>query len=231
MTGMRRDIIDGRQRHGHELGRLVPREVHPIQSPDCWPASPPRYDVVVVGAGLAGAVIAERLANQAGCQVLVVDDHARFETSGVDSWAAAGNDRNRRGRDRDRLGFTRSRSYLAGFAGEGPVVSLGDLIVRLLDHPNIAVLLGVDPREARACYAHDRVVFSVPEKWIVLAGQQQAAADEAGVFVTERLGLQGADDVETIVAEALATFDRVLATRLSTLQAAENEDSRIASAA
>jgi UDP-galactopyranose mutase len=48
--------------------------VHPIASPVIWPAPKATpYDVMVVGAGFAGAVMAERLASQAGKRVLVVD--------------------------------------------------------------------------------------------------------------------------------------------------------------
>lgn len=48
--------------------------VQPIVSPTTWPAEhPPRYDVMIVGAGFAGAVMAERLARDGGKKVLVVD--------------------------------------------------------------------------------------------------------------------------------------------------------------
>lgn len=48
--------------------------VQPIVSPTTWPAAPAEpYDVMVVGAGFAGAVMAERLASQLGKRVLVVD--------------------------------------------------------------------------------------------------------------------------------------------------------------
>ena len=50
------------------------RDVQPILSPTIWPAGPSApYDVMVVGAGFAGAVMAERLAADAGKRVLVVD--------------------------------------------------------------------------------------------------------------------------------------------------------------
>ncbi|QQV76639.1 NAD(P)-binding protein [Sphingomonas aliaeris] len=50
------------------------RRVQPIVSPTRGPSEPPaRYDVMVVGAGIAGAVMAERLASQSGKSVLVVD--------------------------------------------------------------------------------------------------------------------------------------------------------------
>jgi UDP-galactopyranose mutase len=48
--------------------------VQPIVSPTTWPAErAPHYDVMVVGAGFAGAVMAERLARDGGKRVLVVD--------------------------------------------------------------------------------------------------------------------------------------------------------------
>lgn len=50
------------------------RRVHPISAPSGWPAPAKKhYDWVVVGAGLAGAVMAERLAAGSGYNVLVVD--------------------------------------------------------------------------------------------------------------------------------------------------------------
>ncbi|MBC9033888.1 UDP-galactopyranose mutase [Sphingomonas sp. JC676] len=49
-------------------------QTHPIVSPTSWPAErAKRYDVMVVGAGFAGAVMAERLARDGGKRVLVVD--------------------------------------------------------------------------------------------------------------------------------------------------------------
>jgi len=48
--------------------------VHPIVAPTSWPsAASTHYDVMVVGAGFAGSVMAERLASQSGLRVLVVD--------------------------------------------------------------------------------------------------------------------------------------------------------------
>ncbi|WP_442680193.1 UDP-galactopyranose mutase [Sphingomonas sp. ASY06-1R] len=48
--------------------------VQPIVSPTIWPAQRPKaYDVMVVGAGFAGAVMAERLATGSNLRVLVVD--------------------------------------------------------------------------------------------------------------------------------------------------------------
>ena len=50
------------------------QNAQPIVSPTVWPADRPRpYDVMVVGAGFAGAVMAERLAAGSNKRVLVVD--------------------------------------------------------------------------------------------------------------------------------------------------------------
>jgi UDP-galactopyranose mutase len=49
-------------------------EAQPIVSPTVWPAERAKpYDVMIVGAGFAGAVMAERLAAGSGQRVLVVD--------------------------------------------------------------------------------------------------------------------------------------------------------------
>ena len=54
--------------------RSPDRRVHPISAPSSWPAPAKKhYDWVVVGAGFAGAVMAERLAAGSDYNVLVVD--------------------------------------------------------------------------------------------------------------------------------------------------------------
>jgi UDP-galactopyranose mutase len=52
--------------------RATSGSIEPIVSPTQWPLPEMRHDVMVVGAGFAGAVMAERLA-EAGFKVLVVD--------------------------------------------------------------------------------------------------------------------------------------------------------------
>ena len=62
MAGLIRDV------------RAPNRRVHPISAPTSWPAPAQKhYDWVVVGAGFAGSVMAERLAAGSGYNVLVVD--------------------------------------------------------------------------------------------------------------------------------------------------------------
>jgi UDP-galactopyranose mutase len=67
------------------------RAVQPIVSPDMWPAgSPKSYDVMVVGAGFAGAVMAERLARQSNKRVLVIDRRSHIAGNAYDHHDAAG---------------------------------------------------------------------------------------------------------------------------------------------
>ncbi|HET9629668.1 MAG TPA: UDP-galactopyranose mutase [Novosphingobium sp.] len=67
------------------------RAVHPVASPTIWPAPPSHgYDVMVVGAGFAGAVMAERLAAEAGKRVLVVDRRPHVAGNAYDRLDEAG---------------------------------------------------------------------------------------------------------------------------------------------
>ncbi|WP_299648652.1 UDP-galactopyranose mutase [Sphingomonas bacterium] len=66
-------------------------DVQPIVSPTVWPVTAPvRYDVMVVGAGFAGAVMAERLASQGGKRVLVVDRRPHVAGNAYDRYDDAG---------------------------------------------------------------------------------------------------------------------------------------------
>ena len=66
-------------------------EIQPIVSPDTWPAPPAsRYDVMIVGAGFAGAVMAERLAAGSGKKVLVVDRRPHVAGNAYDRYDEAG---------------------------------------------------------------------------------------------------------------------------------------------
>ncbi|GGE82630.1 UDP-galactopyranose mutase [Sphingomonas prati] len=70
---------------------IVLRDKHEaVVSPTSWPAAHERYDVMVVGAGFAGAVMAERLANDGGKRVLVVDRRPHIAGNAFDHLDAAG---------------------------------------------------------------------------------------------------------------------------------------------
>lgn len=62
----------------------------PVVSPATWPPKKDRYDVMVVGAGFAGAVMAERLAADGGKRVLVVDRRPHIAGNAFDHHDAAG---------------------------------------------------------------------------------------------------------------------------------------------
>lgn len=67
------------------------RQVQPVVSPTHWPTHETgRYDVMIVGAGFAGAVMAERLASQSGKRVLVVDRRPHIAGNAFDHRDAAG---------------------------------------------------------------------------------------------------------------------------------------------
>lgn len=71
--------------------RITTRTRHePVVSPTIWPPMNDRYDVMVVGAGFAGAVMAERLAVDGGKRVLVVDRRPHIAGNAFDRHDAAG---------------------------------------------------------------------------------------------------------------------------------------------
>ncbi|WP_254603020.1 UDP-galactopyranose mutase [Sphingomonas bacterium] len=64
--------------------------IEAVVSPVTWPARRERYDVMVVGAGFAGAVMAERLARDGGKRVLVVDRRPHVAGNAFDRLDDAG---------------------------------------------------------------------------------------------------------------------------------------------
>lgn len=70
---------------------ITARDRHePVVSPVVWPLRHDRYDVMIVGAGFAGAVMAERLAADGGKRVLVVDKRPHIAGNAYDRHDAAG---------------------------------------------------------------------------------------------------------------------------------------------
>jgi UDP-galactopyranose mutase len=65
-------------------------KIQPVVSPTAWPQKTDRYDVLVVGAGFAGAVMAERLARDGGKRVLVVDRRPHIAGNAFDRLDEAG---------------------------------------------------------------------------------------------------------------------------------------------
>ena len=80
---------------GEALDRRVaapgPRRFTEVARPAIRPAGRRKpFDVLVAGAGFAGAVLAERLAAGSGCKVLVVDRRSQVAGNAVDHYDAAG---------------------------------------------------------------------------------------------------------------------------------------------
>jgi len=79
-----------------EMAALIHAEIagrdrhEPVVSPVTWPPVRDHYDVMVVGAGFAGAVMAERLAADGGKRVLVVDRRPHIAGNAYDRQDAAG---------------------------------------------------------------------------------------------------------------------------------------------
>jgi UDP-galactopyranose mutase len=65
-------------------------KLQPVVSPTAWPPKKDRYDVLVVGAGFAGAVMAERLARDGGKRVLLVDRRSHIAGNAFDRLDDAG---------------------------------------------------------------------------------------------------------------------------------------------
>ncbi|BDD68443.1 UDP-galactopyranose mutase [Sphingobium sp. TA15] len=80
-----------------QMSRLIREAIsrgahaHPIVSPTSWKSGPSRhYDAMVVGAGFAGAVMAERLAADGGRKVLLVDRRPHVGGNAYDELDDAG---------------------------------------------------------------------------------------------------------------------------------------------
>jgi UDP-galactopyranose mutase len=74
------------QRNLHTAG-----QIEPVVSPTRWPATDEtHYDVMVVGAGFAGAVMAERLASRSDLKVLVIDKRSHIGGNAYDRPDQAG---------------------------------------------------------------------------------------------------------------------------------------------
>lgn len=213
---------DSRTRKDRSDGahQLVPRDVHPIQSPVSWPAERLHYPVMIVGAGLAGAVLAERFASQAGNRVLLVDPRCRLaddDAEAIPEMIA----------DPDVVDYLERVAQQDRPGGRKDLGRAGrlDLVAELLDHPNIDVLLGVHWREAQACYDHDHVLHTSDSGGqIRMARSGDVLAGEPRMTIVDGNG----HGIAATISLALAAFHQVMAGDLSN---ASDEAERIASAA
>jgi choline dehydrogenase-like flavoprotein len=171
-----------------------PSVLQPVQSPLSWPPpAVPAYDALVAGAGLDGALVARLLAGTAGYKVLVVDPRPSLARVVDEDDRRPAPSLPRRGRDGQRRG---AATYLAQFfrcapcQGSDvpcihPAQAAGTFVERLLDHPGIDLLLGVEPAQARGAYGHERFVEIAPDA----AGNQESVARAIAAF--ERIAAGG----------------------------------------
>ncbi len=171
------------------------RRVQPIVSPTRGPSEPPaRYDVMVVGAGIAGAVMAERLASQSGKSVLVVDRRPHvaddaddlLDHPGIDLLLGVEYKDARSAYPHDHLVFT------------GPIDDY-------FDHCH-----GRLPDQS--CRAEHRATTIPPAGDLALVKRYEALAlAEPGVTFVGRLAPDRHYDRDGIVGQAIATYRRLAA--------------------
>jgi UDP-galactopyranose mutase len=127
------------------------KHVYPVSSPVSWPPEPSKaYDVVVVGAGFAGAVMAERLAADAGKRVLVVDRRPHIAGNAFDRHDDAGVLIHQYGPHIFHTNSADVFAYLSRFTKWRPyehrvLASVGDLLVPMpINRTTLNLLYGLD---------------------------------------------------------------------------------------
>jgi len=125
----------------------------PIASPAIWPAERAKsYDVMVVGAGFAGAVMAERLAADAGKRVLVVDRRPHVAGNAYDRLDDAGVLIHQYGPHIFHTNSADVFAYLSRFTGwrdyeHRVLASVGDTLVPMpINRTTLNLLYGLDLR-------------------------------------------------------------------------------------
>lgn len=128
-------------------------EVQPVVSPAVWPSERPRaYDWMVVGAGFAGAVMAERLAAGSGKRVLVVDRRPHVGGNAHDRYDAAGILIHQYGPHIFHTNSTEIVHYLSRFTRWRPyehrvLASVGDQLLPMpINRTTLNLLYGLDLR-------------------------------------------------------------------------------------
>ncbi len=147
-----------------EVAVDVPVPDHPDQSIPLW--NVPRvgfirdYDVLVVGAGFAGAVIAERLASQAGKRVLVCDRRPHIAGNAYDHHDEAGILVHKYGPHIFHTNAARVVAYLSQFTEWHPYSHRvlaqvdGKLLPMPISRATVNELYGLDLRDDEACAAY-----------------------------------------------------------------------------
>lgn len=144
---------------------------HPIVSPTSWKNDAPQhYDVMVVGAGFAGAVMAERLAADGGKKVLVVDRRPHIGGNAYDELDAAGVLIHRYGPHIFHTNAQEIVDYLSRFTQWRPyehrvLAAVGDMLVPIpINRTTLNMLYGLDlktPEETAAYLAAQAEPVSV----------------------------------------------------------------------
>ena len=126
-------------------------EVQPIEAPAVWPIERAKhYDVMIVGAGFAGSVMAERLANEAGKRVLVVDRRPHIAGNAYDRLDEAGVLIHQYGPHIFHTNSAEIFTYLSRFTGWRPyehrvLADLGDRQVPMpINRTTLNMLYGLD---------------------------------------------------------------------------------------
>ena len=147
-----------------EVAVDVPVPDHHDQSIPLW--NVPRvgfirdYDVLVVGAGFAGAVIAERLASQAGKRVLVCDRRPHIAGNAYDHHDEAGILVHKYGPHIFHTNAARVVAYLSQFTEWHPYSHRvlaqvdGKLLPMPISRATVNELYGLDLRDDEACAAY-----------------------------------------------------------------------------
>jgi UDP-galactopyranose mutase len=226
--------------------QTAPREAIavPVAGPNIVRApSRKRYDYLVVGAGFAGSVVAERLASQHDAQVLIIERRPHVAGSAYDEPGVL-------------VGSDEVVAYLSQFAawrpyaparaaigedrhGVVPLHGYATLCNRMLDHPNIDVLLSTDYRDIMGDVEAGHIVFtgptdeyfdyrcdrlserspaacrptSRPEDWALFKRYQALADANPIVTFAGRLAACLGFTIDQMVGQALAAFRRLDAER------------------
>src|SRR5947207_2112165 len=118
------------------------------------------FDYLIVGAGFAGSVLAERLATQAGKRVLILDKRPHIGGNAYDHYNDDGLLIHKYGphifhTNCDDRYFTDTYQVM-------PLHGYTRLFERMLSHPNIKVLLNCDYQEVRHLIPYREMIFTGP---------------------------------------------------------------------
>src|SRR5437763_1555306 len=140
------------------------------------------FDYLVVGAGFAGSVMAERLAEDAGKKVLVIDKRPHimtledvivskvgrelyekfFRNYTRKQWALDLSELDAQVTARVPVRTNRDDRYFTDTYQAMPKHGLTRMFEKMLRHPNIKILLNADYREVAKEIPHDQAIYPAP---------------------------------------------------------------------